>query len=264
VARQWTCRSCRKVNKPNARLCACGERCEGVAAVEPRDTKGCSRCGARKPIDEFFFVSRARNVRRGTCKDCDRELRSLQKNPDWKPKCHRCGKERPRVSSGRRLCEPCFDEIYDMEDRPRAKLTPCSSCGAKRLRADTTAGTRLCPICRSVSVSRRRQLSQSYNMTPREYLAMLEDQSYRCWICHTKPRKTLHIDHSHSEPRLIRGLVCARCNTMLGMARDNPDLLRGAAKYLEAPPAQFLFPGREAHEIANRRGEPWRVLRRAA
>ena len=40
------------------------------------------------------------------------------------------------------------------------------------------------------------------------------------------------IDHNHSTG-VVRGLLCAHCNTALGLMRDSPARLRAAANYLE-------------------------------
>ncbi len=42
----------------------------------------------------------------------------------------------------------------------------------------------------------------------------------------------LHLDHNH-ETGQFRGFLCARCNRMLGMARDSQDILMEALCYLE-------------------------------
>jgi hypothetical protein len=39
-------------------------------------------------------------------------------------------------------------------------------------------------------------------------------------------------DHCHAQGH-FRGWLCAQCNTGLGMFRDNPDVLRRAAAYIE-------------------------------
>lgn len=228
--------------------------------------KVCTRCGERQPIDNFYFASRKLGTRRGQCKACMSEIKQAQKDPDWRPCCAECGRERDRSGPGRRLCVACFDKRYDAEDRRpngahRLKLKNCRACGAKRLREDHVPGTSLCAICRSVSQGRRKRLRQLFNLNPREYVALLEEQGYRCAICLRKPADSLHVDHRHAEPRIVRGLLCARCNTLLGSARDQGSVLLAAARYLEAPVAQALFPGRTTHEEANRTYVP---LRRVA
>jgi hypothetical protein len=221
-------------------------------------TRTCTRCGEMRDVGDFYFVSKALGTRRGRCKDCMAIVRHMQKDPNWKPECSRCGVWMTRFGPGRRLCEACFDDLYDLEaaklnGRHQLKLKPCSCCGAKRLRADHAKGSSLCPICRSVSQSRRKRL-RLFNMTPPMFLALLDDQQYDCWICRQPfgPNRVPHVEHDHSQPLKVRGLVCATCNTILALARDDPFRLRGAAKFLEAPPAQYVFPGLVATPEANR------------
>lgn len=56
---------------------------------------------------------------------------------------------------------------------------------------------------------------------------------YRSWIDQQggKPR-TLAVDHDH-ETGCLRGLLCEGCNRGIGLLRDDPDLLRRAADYIE-------------------------------
>ncbi len=76
-------------------------------------------------------------------------------------------------------------------------------------------------------------------MTLEEYEQMLIDQDYKCKICknmedayhqHGK-LKRLSIDHDHSTGK-IRGLLCTRCNTAIGLLKDSIGLLESAIKYL--------------------------------
>lgn len=65
---------------------------------------------------------------------------------------------------------------------------------------------------------RRGQLRR-YGLTPRDFHEMFTTQSGLCLLCGTdRPGgKTgnLHIDHDH-ETGIVRGLLCANCNTWLG------------------------------------------------
>ena len=40
------------------------------------------------------------------------------------------------------------------------------------------------------------------------------------------------IDHDH-ETGFVRGILCSLCNTLLGHAKDDPEILRKAAEYLD-------------------------------
>jgi rubrerythrin len=57
-----------------------------------------------------------------------------------------------------------------------------------------------------------------------------------CTICGASPDKSAHaLDHDHVTGA-VRGLLCGRCNTGLGLFRDNPSLLCRAVRYLQDPP----------------------------
>jgi Recombination endonuclease VII len=52
-----------------------------------------------------------------------------------------------------------------------------------------------------------------------------------CAICgQVKPRMV--VDHDHKTGKL-RGVLCNACNWGIGHFRDNPDILRNAADYVE-------------------------------
>jgi hypothetical protein len=66
------------------------------------------------------------------------------------------------------------------------------------------------------------------------YDAQSERQGASCAICghRQKPGQLrLSIDHDH-RTMAVRGLLCQKCNRMLGWARDNPDILLTASYYL--------------------------------
>lgn len=72
-----------------------------------------------------------------------------------------------------------------------------------------------------------------YNITPDEYLRMVDEQRGRCAICHELPSKrALAVDHDH-ETNKVRGLLCIKCNTGLGLFNNNIRLLAQALVYLE-------------------------------
>lgn len=84
---------------------------------------------------------------------------------------------------------------------------------------------------------KKRQRMRKYGITLEEFDAMYEKQNGRCLICGEKKVKrgqyhSLFVDHNH-ETGKVRGLLCQRCNFLIGQARDNVKILRSAIKYLE-------------------------------
>jgi hypothetical protein len=85
---------------------------------------------------------------------------------------------------------------------------------------------------------REAMVRYTYGITQAELDALIEKQGGLCAVCGGPPNgpgSRLHIDHCHETGR-IRGLLCANCNTMIGLAHDNPGCLRAAANYIEEDP----------------------------
>lgn len=83
------------------------------------------------------------------------------------------------------------------------------------------------------------RLRKQYGITAEDYARMRADQGGVCAICgngqshnvkNGAPAR-LCVDHCHTTGK-VRGLLCVSCNRMLGYARDDPKLLRGAIGYL--------------------------------
>jgi hypothetical protein len=80
--------------------------------------------------------------------------------------------------------------------------------------------------------NRRQEQVRKYGLTLADYEAMKARQQGRCAICKRTQEANLGVDHCHTTGR-VRGLLCHDCNRMLGFARDNPQTLATAAKYLK-------------------------------
>ncbi len=78
----------------------------------------------------------------------------------------------------------------------------------------------------------RKRLWSKYKMTPLELEELTEAQKGQCLLCHQ--RKRLFIDHDHNTGR-VRGLLCPRCNSILGHLEQHPGLLKSMAAYLSQP-----------------------------
>lgn len=115
----------------------------------------------------------------------------------------------------------------------------CTECGA-----DRSAGYVTCVDCRekrtTVAFRQRaaaRQRRINTGVTAEQYAALLKTQDSRCAICGVAapdaPRKTLCADHDHATG-MPRGLLCIRCNSGLGLLRDDEHLLSKAIDYLRS------------------------------
>jgi hypothetical protein len=77
-------------------------------------------------------------------------------------------------------------------------------------------------------------MRRAYGMEPAEFLRLLEAQDGKCAICGGGPNgpgTRLHVDHCHNSKR-VRGLLCAKCNTAVGLLDDDPARADVLAAYL--------------------------------
>ena len=94
-----------------------------------------------------------------------------------------------------------------------------------------------------------RSRKNKYGITAEQYAERLREQGGVCAICRQPETskyasgmtKALAVDHDHSCcvgqgscGKCLRGLLCSNCNTALARMRDDPNILRAAAGYLES------------------------------
>src|SRR3990172_10979958 len=126
-------------------------------------------------------------------------------------------------------------------------MRPCVKCGS----IDRYKKSNACRPCNIVLLAKHRKENPNYDkkwrkknpevklsinrrsrygLTQDQYIQMFNDQNGKCKICKTKSIRD--VDHCHKTGK-IRGLLCQRCNLMLGYALDDPEILRLGAEYLE-------------------------------
>lgn len=93
---------------------------------------------------------------------------------------------------------------------------------------------------RNPDVEYDRNLKRSFGISLEEYLEKLKNQNYVCAICKepetltiktTGLLKRMAVDHCHNSEK-IRDILCNRCNTTIGLAEDNIELLEKMKQYL--------------------------------
>ena len=139
-------------------------------------------------------------------------------------KCTKCHTEKTNESfykdsryyeDGRRsVCKACMDIAHN--DRRRASPVEYAERALKAYRI------------------------RRYGVDRRTYQRILAEQGGVCSICggdetatnrYGTRKKHLAVDHCH-ETGEVRGLLCQRCNTAIGMFNDDIDVLASAISYL--------------------------------
>ena len=119
------------------------------------------------------------------------------------------------------------------------KKKTCKDCGQEKSidefysKRDNEAHA-YCKTCHLVR-NRKYKYKWAYDITVEEVLSMRKEQDFSCKICGTHEEdltRGLFVDHCH-ETGKIRGLLCNDCNTLLGRAKDDIDILKRSIKYLE-------------------------------
>jgi Autographiviridae endonuclease VII len=87
------------------------------------------------------------------------------------------------------------------------------------------------------------KLKSYYGITVLEYHRLLAEQGGGCAICESKTpqvgsrkykknvRLAFDVDHDHKTGK-VRGLLCTRCNRLVGLANDDPTTAKRLVEYL--------------------------------
>lgn len=126
----------------------------------------------------------------------------------------------------------CFSPSKVSADGLQAWCTPCFKEYNK---------TRTRPI-RTKEDNRVAHLRMLYKLTPEQYDAILQSQGGGCKICGRVPdetKKNFSVDHDHSCcpgryscGKCIRGILCNRCNVVLGFIQDDHTIFERMKQYL--------------------------------
>jgi hypothetical protein len=160
--------------------------------------KRCKHCGEFKPLDAFYGEKGGRDGKRPECKSCTSARRKK-----W---------------------------YQENREREIARVKVWQQANPERLKAWREKNRD-----RRNEQMREIHLRNKFGLTPEEYDRILEAQDGVCALCESPPTPgiSLHVDHDH-DPGEIRGLLCVRCNNALGLFREDPDLLKRAARYVTA------------------------------
>ena len=176
--------------------------------------KTCSKCKVEKPLTDF---------------------NNLQASGDGKGSyCQPCAKE-----ASRKWYIENPDEVREYSKKYRAENADKVRESNKKYyikNADKIRASSLKYYFENADKFRDYSLRKKYGIGHEEYLELLEKQGGKCKVCGStetdKNNKHFSVDHCH-DTKKVRGLLCNKCNRGIGLLKDNPDLLRTAAKYIE-------------------------------
>lgn len=94
--------------------------------------------------------------------------------------------------------------------------------------------------CSSACKGKNAYYKRNYGIDDATLDQMKKDQDDKCYLCHSEGfligknnhNEKLAVDHDH-ETGKVRKLLCHNCNRALGLFKDNPEIMRKAASYVE-------------------------------
>lgn len=77
--------------------------------------------------------------------------------------------------------------------------------------------------------SRSRTIEHRYGITLEQKIEMYKSQNGQCAIC-KRSDKPLYVDHCHAT-RVVRGLLCPKCNNMMSVIDAGPEVIKDLLVY---------------------------------
>lgn len=88
---------------------------------------------------------------------------------------------------------------------------------------------------RDPNFGRNRALKQKFGLTVETRQRLLDEQDGKCAIClklESDSKQRFVVDHCHKTGR-IRGILCSKCNSAIGLLEENRQSILRAAAYLD-------------------------------
>ena len=186
--------------------------------------KQCVRCKKNKTVDNFCVCARSKDGLSSYCRNCKSEYarerreatpveyrkKKREYNKRWSNKNPVKAKHLRRINA---------KKYYD--NNKEASMARSKKWAQKNK-----------DRCRFTS--RKSKLKLKYGITIKQYDIMRSSQNDECALCKTpfdSNTNIPHIDHNHLTNQ-VRGLLCFKCNVLLGAAEDNTQRLEAAIRYL--------------------------------
>lgn len=137
------------------------------------------------------------------------ELEGVRYNLNELKNCTRCKLVKPKTA---------FYNHSQTSDGKRGTCIPCVKETEKEY------------MSKNIDRKRSWRLTHYYGITKDEQQELFDRAGHKCELCESTTR--LGIDHNHTTGK-VRGLLCQTCNSLLGYAKDDIELLQRAIDYLK-------------------------------
>lgn len=140
--------------------------------------------------------------------------------------CSVCGPDSPLLWGGKWLCRTARRET-----KRRSNAQASAEVQARRREAQRRW------IKDNAEHRRAYHFRRKYGITEDDYQRLLRKQKGKCGICGGPPAGPgsqsgrFHVDHCHDTGR-VRGLLCGRCNTAIGLLNHSPAIVQRAADWV--------------------------------
>lgn len=166
------------------------------------NTKICTKCKKKKPLSDFHRNRKSKDGYHYRCKICIKEYDKgrYQRNSKHRLKTNKKWRRKNKKQDDE------YKKKYYQEHKERSHFRAWKS-----------------------------RLKTEFRMIPEQYAIMLRNQNGCCLICkkhQTEFKKRFAVDHNRKTKK-VRGLLCVKCNTGLGLFDHNINRLREAVRYLQ-------------------------------
>lgn len=155
-------------------------------------------------------------------------------------------KVKERRTRGVQYCPGCKEEkLWSNFNKCNSKYpfklcTYCKLCDSRRKSAASKKKYLSLNDAEKKIYNKRKGLRR-FKLTLEEYEIILKQQNFCCAICKnkediihdkTKDIRKLSVDHDHRSKK-IRGLLCSRCNSAIGLFKESIEIMEAAILYLK-------------------------------
>lgn len=128
-----------------------------------------------------------------------------------------------------KMCKVCkrllpLTAFHRDKARPDGRSWSCRECKNQWMRDHFD-------LAESKEKRRNWDLKKLYRISREQVEQMILEQEGCCAIC-GEETEDFHVDHNHQTGK-VRRLLCFKCNSLLGMARESIKILYAAIEYLE-------------------------------